>query len=55
VREATLTVKGTGTKKGRRKGKRKVGGRAGDLSREVSTGLEGSVETLSVAEEEDVE
>lgn len=52
VREAPLTVEGTGAKKGRRKTKRKVVRRAGDLSREASTGLEGSVETLSVAEED---
>jgi hypothetical protein len=53
VKEAPLTVEGTGSKPRRKKGKAKTkAGTAPDLLKEESTGLEGSVETLSVHEEE---
>ena len=47
VRDAPLVSEGTGNKKGKKKGRgKKV------MLREESTGLEGSVETLSLHEEE---
>ncbi|KAF2787529.1 hypothetical protein K505DRAFT_257520 [Melanomma pulvis-pyrius CBS 109.77] len=52
VRDAPTAVEGTGGKKGKRKGKGKKTAGAVTLQQEESTGLEGSVETLSVFEEE---
>jgi hypothetical protein len=52
VREAPLISEGNASKRGRRKGKRKV---AEDVGREAGTGLEGSVDTLCLASQEEVE